>query len=186
MFDKIEEQLKAILKTEFKHNPEIESALSDVLESINSLKGAILVEKDETLQRIEARDILRENIDRTPFFARFSNVEKDMVANLALKYNKDIPSDNAIREYIYRRLVDIDDASVLLLAYGRSTIEKLGRNLGASEDDAYNRGIKALHKDAFMPNSIEPTYGMAIKTIYNRKPLLLGFLIDYFRRSHGK
>lgn len=180
----IENDLHSLMAHEFRDAESVKKAMTSVIEAINELKGVIDVETDETKQRIEARNILRKKIDNIAFYSVFGNKEKDMIANLAIKYEKDIPSDGDIREYINIRIMDLDDESVLILAYGLDTIAKLGSKLADQGESVYERGLQALKKDAFLPSNIEQTYGAALKKIFDNKAMLFGFIIDYFRRKH--
>lgn len=180
----IEGDLHNLLNYEFRDAESVKKAINSVLDAINNLKGIIDVETDETKQRIEARNILRKKIDNIAFYSNFDNKEKDMIANLAIKYERDIPSDGEIREYINRRIMDLDDQSIVVLAYGVDTISKLGSKLTENSAAIFERGVDALKKDAFLPTNIEQTYGAALKKIFDDKALLFGFIIDYFRRKN--
>jgi hypothetical protein len=178
----LKESLTSFIEDEFRDSSDIKSALMDVLRSLEDLDEAIDGVADDSVEKVEARKILREKIDKLPIFAKLNDKEKDLVANLAIKYEKEIPSEEEFRENIYRRVMNLSDKTAVILAHGKSSIINLGKNLGAKGDEeALERGLKALHRESFLPQNIESTYAKAIDNIYNHKDLFMAFLIDYFR-----
>ncbi len=181
----LKQSLTSFIEDEFRDSADIKSALMSVLKSLEELDKSIDETANESVERVEARRILRDKIDRLPIFATLNDKEKDLVANLAIKYEKEIPSEEEFRENIYRRIMNLDNNTVVILAYGRSSIINLGQNLIAgpdvSEEVALKRGLEALHREAFLPQNLESTYAKAIDNIYDHKDLFMAFLIDYFR-----
>lgn len=168
-----------LIKSEFQNSTDIKIALKSINDAVEDFDEAMERENDKVAERIEAREILKEKMKSVPLLDGIKDKYKDLVANLSLKYHKEIPSDEEFREFIFRRIVDLSDETVMNLAYGKSTIESVGKSVG--KGDPYESGIKALHKDSFLPKNIEATYGNAINNIYKHKGLFLSFLIDYFR-----
>lgn len=169
-----------LIKSEFNNSTDIKIALESINDAIEDFDGAVKRETDKVEERIEAKEILKEKMKKVPLLDGIEEKYKDLVANLAIKYNKELPSDEEFRERIFRRIVDLDDNTVMNLAYGKATIESVGKSVG--KGDPYENGLKALHKDSFLPKNIESTYGLAINNIYKHKGLFLSFLIDYFRK----
>jgi glutamine synthetase type III len=178
----LKESLTSFIEDEFRDSADIKSALMNVLRDLEELDNAIDGTKDDSVEKVEARKILREKIDKLPIFAKLNDKEKDLVANLAIKYEKEIPSEEEFRENIYRRIMNLSNDTVIILAYGKSSIIQLGKSLGAKSDEvALKRGLEALHREAYLPQNIESTYAKAIDNIYEHKDLFMAFLIDYFR-----
>lgn len=178
----LKDSLNNFVEDEFRDSADIKSSLMSVLRALDDLGTAIEEEADNSVEKVEARKILRVKIDKLPIFAKLNSGEKDLVANLAIKYGKEVPSEEEFRENIYRRAMNLSDSTVVVLAYGKSSIIALGKNLGAkSDEDALKRGLVALHRDCYLPQNIESTYGKAIDNIYDHRNLFMAFLIDYFR-----
>lgn len=168
-----------LIKNEFQNSNDIKLALKSINDAIEDFDDAIERENDKVIERLEAKKILKEKMKKEPLLDGLEDKYKDLIANLAIKYDKELPSDGEFRERIFRRIVDLSDDTIINLAYGKSTIESVGKSVG--KGDPYEAGLKALHRDSFLPKNIETTYGNAINNIYKHKGLFLSFLIDYFR-----
>lgn len=168
-----------LIKNEFKNSNDIKLALKIVNDAIDDFDKAIERESDKVEERIEAKKIVKDKIKNSPLLDCLDDKYKDLVVNLSIKYDKELPDDGEFRERIFRRIVDLSDDTIVNLAYGRSTIESIGKNIG--KGDSYTNGLRALHKDSFLPKNIETTYSNAINNIYKHSGLFLSFLIDYFR-----
>lgn len=179
--EELKHSVRDLVEDEFRDSEDIRESLKDVLRALDELDESITLEKDESIERIEARKILLEKINVLPIFGSLSDIEKGAIANLSIKYNKDIPSESELRENIYRKVMDLSNDSVIVMAYGRSTIKKLGENLDASKDEAFDRGMEALRRDCYLPQNIESTYAKAIDNIYANHEMFMAFLIEYFR-----
>lgn len=171
--------LEDLIRSEFKNSDDIKVALKAVNDAIRDFDSAVDVTKEEALEVEEARRISRTKMRGNPLLENLEDKYKDLVADLALKYDKEPPTDVEFKERVYRRIVDLDDDVVLNLAFGRSTIERIGRSV--SKENCYEEGLKALRVDSFLPKNIESTYGSAIENVYKHKSLFLAFLVDYFR-----
>jgi len=181
-FDELSNSLTSFIEDEFRASTDIKESLKDTLRAIQQLDSSIVEEIDRSQERIEARRILRAEIDKLPVLNSLNEGEKDLVANLCMKYNKEVPTEEEFRENIYKRVMNLSNDSVIIMANGRSNIISLGKNLGAtSDEDALERGLDALRKDSYLPRNIESTYAKAINNIYDTKSLFMAFLIDYFR-----
>lgn len=168
-----------LIINEFKNSADIKLALKSINDAIKDFDDAINREKEDAAEKIESMEIVKEKMREVPLLDGIEDKYKDLVANLSIKYDKELPSDEEFRERIFRRVVDLSDDTIMNLAYGKSTIESVGKSVGRG--DPYEEGLKALHKDSFLPKNIETTYGNAIDNIYKHKGLFLSFLIDYFR-----
>lgn len=178
----LKKNLEDYLDKEFKgiDNPELQELLENFKSAFTDLMVAVDDNEEMKKRREESRLLIREKIDEQPIYRVFTPVERDMIANLAIKYNKEILTDSEFRENVYRRIMNLKDRNVLILAYGRSNIKLLGENLGEKEDPL-ERGLRALLKDSFLPQNLEYTYSKALNTIYDNSYLLMAFVIDYFR-----
>lgn len=183
-FDMLSNSLTQFIQEEFRGSEDIRESLKDTLRSLRDLDNSIIEEIDKSQERIEARRILRGEIDQLPVLQNLNSAEKDLVANLCMKYNKEVPEEEELREWIYRRVMNLSNDSVIIMANGKSNLQFLGKNLGAkSDEEALQRGIEALRKDSYLPRNIESTYAKAIDNIYKTKTLFMAFLIDFFRQK---
>ncbi len=181
-FDQLAHSLESFIEDEFRGSVDIKEAIKDTLRAIKKLDESIVEEIDKSQERIEARRILRAEIDELSILSELNDGEKDLVANLCMKYNKEVPSEEEFRENIYKRVMNLSNDSVIIMANGRSNIISLGKSLGSkSDEEALERGLEALRKDSYLPRNIESTYAKAINNIYDNKNLFMAFLIDYFR-----
>lgn len=178
----IKNGLEKYLDKEFKgiENQDLQRLLENFKDAFDDLMVGVEDNDELRKRREESRVVIREKIDEQPLFHIFSGEERDMIANLAIKYDKEIPSEPEFRENVYRRIMNLKDRNVLVLAYGRSNIQLLGENLG-SKEDVFERGLDALMKDSFLPQNLEYTYSRALDTVYKYNHLLMAFVIDYFR-----
>ena len=183
-FDMLSNSLTQFIQDEFRGSEDIRESLKDTLRSLRELDSSIVEEIDKSQERIEARRILRGEIDKLPVLQSLNDKEKDLVANLCMKYNKEVPSEEELREWVYKRIMNLSNDSVIIMANGKSNIQFLGNNLGAkTEEEALQRGLTALRKDSYLPQNIESTYAKAINNIYKTKTLFMAFLIDFFRQQ---
>lgn len=168
-----------LIRSEFKNSEDIKSALKTINDAIKDFDEAVDVELDEAVKKLESRKIVKEKMKDEPILESLDDKYKDLIADLSIKYKKELPSDEEFKERIFRRIVDLSDETIMNLAYGRSTIESVGKSVGRGGN--YEEGLKALRVDSFLPKNIETTYSNAIGNIYKHKGLFLSFLIDYFR-----
>lgn len=169
-------QMSDLIKNEFKNSPDIQLALNDIKDSVTEFEELLDKDIEDIETKTESIKILLEKLKDNVLLSNLSEKNKELVSKLSIKYDKEIPSDNFFREYIFRRIVDLKDETVLNLAYGRKNLENIGNG-------DYSLGIKRIHKDSFLPRNIESVYGKAISNIYKHEGLFVAFLVDFFRNK---
>ncbi len=168
-----------LIRGEFRNSEGLKVALKSINDAIRDFDSAIEETKEEAEQVEESRRVVRTKMRENPLLENLEDKYKNLAADLSIKYDKELPSDVEFNERLYRRLVELDDDTILNLAFGRSTIERIGRSI--DKKNPYEAGLEALRVDSFLPKNIETTYSNAIENIYKHKGLFLAFLIDYFR-----
>lgn len=165
-----------------------ESCQNLLTESKNLLdKAQLSIEQsrqDVALVENAKKDILAK-MGNIKLYSGLGDVKKDRIAETIINDNtKVLLDEDAFKKYIVSKLRNLDEESLVIKAYGKDGVLKIGSMLvdpGSSEQQIYDVGMKAALKSIASPMGREDALAHGQKRILSDMKLTHQSLMEYYQ-----